>query len=240
MADHASQSSASPSGSQPDEAKERSPEQTLQRLVSALAPDRKEWRQLIIDAEVIDFEPHHLARLALGLSRFIGDSLSGENDDPAEVIALGAAIRKYVATMGINEAFTYVAELLSASPDAAFSTEIELESTKMVVRKLMANPIDRDDPFPELADRLMEIARTYLHPRLLAQEKYGAIALNVIFGLVLLRSRHVAEVLRLVAGLRADWFQKALARRARQILGDLKERHPGRSMRSAGFMIEAI
>jgi hypothetical protein len=221
---------ASDSASQPAEVNALlSSEEVLRRLVT-WAPSPAERRRLIIDAEVLDFEPHQLERLDVALSGFISNYRYRESNDPADLVAVGAAIRKYVATMGVDEGLPYVARLLEAGPETPVPPEIELESTKMVVRKLTANPPKGDDAFPDLADRLLEITRTYLNPRLLTREKYGAITLNAILGLLLLRSRHAAEVLRLLSELGVPWFKQSLACRAKRIEHELKERHPGESL----------
>ena len=223
---------ASDSGSQPAEtAAILSSEEVLRRLVSR-APSPEERRCLIIDAEVLDFEPHQLERLDVALSGFISACRHRSGNDPADLVAAGAAIRKYVATMGVDEGLPYVARLLEAGPEVLVPLEIELEATKMVVRKLTANPPRGDDTFPDLADRLVEMARAYLNPRLLTREKYGAISLNSILGLVLLRSRHVADVLRLLSGLDVPWFKKSLAQRAGRIGHELRGQHAGESLQA--------
>lgn len=192
--------------SQPGVAGELSSEEILRRLVT-WSPKPEERRQLIIDAEVLDFAPHQLERLDVALTDFIGGYPYREGNDPADRVAVGAAIRKYFATMGMDEVFPYASRLLEAEPDRPVPLEIELEVTKMVVRKLMANPSREDDAFPDLADRLLELTRTYLNPRLLVRESYGAIALNAILGLILLGGRDMAEVRRLLAELDLIWFK---------------------------------
>jgi hypothetical protein len=226
MADQGIQAAAS-AGSQPGDVRELSPEQVLRRLVTWAANDA-ERRRLIIEAEVMDFEPHQLERLAVALSGFINDF--GGSNDPADLTAVGAAIRKYVATMKVDEVLPFAARLLAADPETPVPLEVELELTKMVVRKLTANPPGADGVFPGLADRLLEITRTYLNPRLLAREKYGAITVNAILGLVLLRSGHVVEVRRLLSELGVSWFKQSLARRATRIESELRDRYPGESL----------
>lgn len=218
------------SGSQPAEtAAILSPGEVLRRLVT-WAPSPEERRRLIIDAEVLDFEPHQFERLEVALSEFIGACRHRSGNDPADLVAAGAAIRKYIATLGVDEGLPYAARLLEAGPQVPVPLEIELETTKMVVRKLTANPPKDDDAFPDLAERLAEIARAYLNPRLLTREKYGAIALNAVLGLALLRSQHVAEILRILSGLEVSWFKQSLAQRARRIKLELRERHADESL----------
>ena len=97
----------------------------------------------------------------------------------------------------------------------------------MIVRKLKANSTKPHDALPELGDRLREIADTYLNPRLLTREKYGAIALNAILGLVLLRSLHFFEILRRVSELNAPWFRQLLARRSARLRDELNQGFSG-------------
>ena len=52
----------------------------------------------------------------------------------------------------------------------------------MVVRKLTANVAEGQYRAPELADRLFEIADTYLSDRLLSREKHGATASTPCWG----------------------------------------------------------
>ena len=87
----------------------------------------------------------------------------------------------------------------------------------MILRKLMANPMRENDSLPELSDRLLEIAKTYLNPRLLAREQYGAVTLNAILAPYYAKSLHHEEVRRLVSELKVPWFRQLLARRVRRI-----------------------
>lgn len=215
--------------SQPGVAGELSSEEILRRLVT-WAPNLEERRQLIIDAEVLDFAPHQLERLDVALTRFIDGYPHRGSADPVDRVAVGAAIRKYFATMGVDEVFLYASRLLEARPDIPVPLEIELEVTKMVVRRLMANPSKGEDAFPDLADRLLELTRTYLNPRLLLRESYGAITLNAILGLILLGSRHIAEVRRLLAELDVIWFKQSVARRVKRVHRELNEMHPAGSI----------
>lgn len=224
MSDQSTSLSASTSAITPDEAIEPSSEEILRRLLSG-TPSLAERRRLIIEAEVLDFEPHQLERLTSALLWLIGECR--ESNDPEDRVAVGSAIRKCIATLQTTEALAYAAELLEAGPRTPVPLESELELTKMVVRKLTANPPKEADFLPELADRLLEITRTYLNPRLLGREKYGAITLNAILGLVLLRSRHVPEVLGLVSELKVPWFKPLLVRRVRRVRQELQGRHSG-------------
>jgi hypothetical protein len=206
---------------------ESSPGEFLTRLRGE-SLNHQDRRRLIVEVEVIDFESEQLGSLHSVLRDFIAKYR--ESNDPDDLVAVGSAIRKCVATLQADEALAYAAQLLEAGPRTPVPLEVELELAKMIVRKLTANPLEPSDSLPELGDRLLEIAKTYLNPRLLAREKYRAIALNATLGLVLLRSRHGPEVFRSVAELNVPWFRQLLARRVRRLQHELKGRSLSESL----------
>ncbi|MGP0067216.1 MAG: hypothetical protein ACLQGP_26935 [Isosphaeraceae bacterium] len=206
---------------------ELSPEELLHRLKGD-SLGSLERRRLIIEAEALVFAPGQLGPLQSVLRDFIAKYR--ESNDPDDLVAVSAAIRKFVATLKADEALTYAAELFEAGSRSQVSLEVELELVKMAVRKLTANPPKQNDFLPDLGDQLLEVAKTYLNPRLLAREKYAAIALNAILAIALLRSRHVAEVVRLVSGINVRWFRQLLARRAGRLQLELKERCSSESL----------
>jgi hypothetical protein len=181
-------------------------------------------RLLIIEAEAASFDPQQVSKLNPLLREFVTNYR--ESNDPADLVAVGAAIRKCVATLSLNDALIFAESLLKESSRTTIPPEVELELVKMVVRKLIANTAMQAELLPDLADRLFEIASTYLKPRLLGREKHGAIALNAVLGLVLLRSRHVAEVVQLVSALKVPWFRQLLARRSVRLEDELRSRFP--------------
>ncbi len=189
--------------------------------------------RLIVEAEVIDFKPEQLGPLNTVLRDFIAECR--ESNSPDDLVAVSSAIRKCVATLKADEALSYTSQLLEAGPRTPVPLEVELELVKMIVRKLTANPPEPNDSLPELGDRLLEIAKIYLNPRLLVREKYGAVTLNAILALVLLRSRHVAEVSQILSELKVPWFRQLVARRAETssagIEGKIFGRTPGETGR---------
>ena len=147
-----------------------------------------------------------------------------ESNDPADLVAVGSAIRTFVAIASPDDAFAYAASLLQAGGRSPLPIELELELAKMVVRKLTARTPETDDPFPGLADRLRELAETYLNPRLLGREKHGAVALNAVLGLLLARSRHAPKIIVAVRGLGVPWFEQLVARRAERLKSEIEAR----------------
>jgi len=175
--------------------------------------------KLILEAEVLPFRGQQAAALVLLLWRFIEEHR--ESNVPADLVAVGSAIRNYVATATTDEAFAAAASLLQAQGRLPVPLELEVEVTKMVVRKLTANPPPGRDQYSELARRLEELVDAYARPRLLTRETYGAIALNAILGLVLTRSGRDQEVAERMRALGVPWFQQLVARRAARLRSDL-------------------
>jgi hypothetical protein len=180
-------------------------------------------RRLVLEAEVLPFGPADRIRLNDALRRFIEDYRN--SDDPEDLVAVASAIRKYVATMDAAD-LGDLAVLLASDQNASVPLEVELEVAKTLVRKLTSQPPEEPDGEPELADRLMEVASTYLNARLLSREKYGAVALNAVLALLLLRSRHVANLLILLRNVRVPWFTQLVVRRASRIRDDFRHRFP--------------
>jgi len=200
----------------------RSPEEVIEILKGGnLSPEER--RTLIVEAEVIDFGAGQVDELNSLLRSFIEHYRDSARPD--DLVAVASAIRKYVSTMRMGD-LASVAILLDAGHNGSAPLEIEVEVAKMLVRKLTANPPGTADPEPELADRLMEIARTYLSPRLLSRDKYGAVAMNAVLALLLLRSRHVAELIQILARLDVRWFRQLLGRRVQRTREAFQRRFP--------------
>jgi len=201
---------------------ESSPHAVIATLEDAAASHAAR-RRMVIEAEVLPFGPAERSRLNAVLCRFIQDHRN--SDDPEDLVAVASAIRKYVATMDGGD-LGDLAVLLASDQNATVPLEVELEVAKTLVRKLVSQPPEEPDSEPELGDRLMELASTYLNARLLSREKYGAVALNVVLALLLLRSRHVADLLAVLRNLRVPWFTQLVVRRARRVRDDFEHRFP--------------
>ncbi len=210
------------------EAEGADPDSRCRAIVESLRrPDleHEERRKLILKAEVLPFRGQHAAALVPLLRQFI--ETYRESNVPADLVAVGSAIRNYVATAASDDAFEAAASLLKAQGRLPIPIELEVEATKMVVRKLTANPPTERDQYTELALRLEELVDAYARPRFLAREKYGAVVLNAVLGLVLTRSGRDAEVLERMRTLDVPWFQQLLARRAARLRADLLSRESG-------------
>lgn len=197
-----------------------SPEAVLQVLrdPDASLPDR---RQAVLQAEVLAFSGNDREEISSSLREFILEHR--DSNVPQDLVAVGAAVRKMVAYLPLEDIGT-LTELLTPSARVSIPLEVELEVAKTVMRKLTAHPPAVDDSEPELADRLMDVARTYLNPRLLPREKHGATALNAVLSLLLLRSQHSTEIIGLVQATPAPWFTQLMCRRVGRLLADLRHR----------------
>lgn len=178
-------------------------------------------RKLVLEAEITRFDQDQLRRLAGCLFEFI--SSYRQSNDPADLVAVASAIRTYVAIMDRGN-LQAIATLLEPNDKIPVPIEIELELTKMVVRKLIANPPGREDDQPGLAERLMELPRAYLNARLLGREKYGAVALNAVLALLLLQNPHIPELLEILEKLEVAWFTQLLVRRIERIRKELADK----------------
>jgi hypothetical protein len=176
-------------------------------------------RKLIIEAEVLPSKGQQGVALARLLRQFIEDCRA--SNVRADLITVGSAIRNYIAIAPIGEAFAVAASLLKADRTFPVPIVLEVEVTKMVVRKLTANPPAERDQYPELATRLEQLVYDYAKPRFLAREKHGTVALSAILGLVLTRSGRDAWVVDRVWAVGVPWFRQLLGRRAAQLRSDL-------------------
>lgn len=178
-----------------------------------------EVRKFILQAEVMEFVGEERVTLCKLLHNFV--LRNRDSNIPEDLVAVGSAVRKLVAYLATDDLIT-LSELLTASPRMAIPLETELEIAKTILRKLTWNPPLRDDSEPELADRLMDLAKAYLNTRLLTREKYGAIALNSVLSLLLLRSHNVPTMVALVEALSAKWFTHMVCRRIDRIHTELR------------------
>jgi hypothetical protein len=197
-----------------------------------------ERRKLIIEAEVLPFQAGQAAALVPLLRRFIEEFR--ESNVPADLVAMGSAIRNCVATAPSDEALDAAASLLKVDGRRALRIELEVEVTKMVVRKLTANlPAEREQ-YPELALRLEELVDDYARPRFLAREKHGAVALNAVLGLVLTRSGRDPVAVDKMRKLGVPWFQQLVGRRAALLRADVVARDSGAKLDDMARTLEQL
>jgi hypothetical protein len=186
----------------------------LLESVRNTALDTTSLRQAVIDAEGIRFDERDITALSQRLGEFI--EANRFSTDPELCVAVGSAIRKYVATMPFRD-LASVANIFRASDSRRIGRDVELELSKMIARKLTVNRPAADGDFPEIADWLMELCARYLNPPLLKEEKCGAIALNACIALVLTSSRHIPSLVNRFRSLDDRWFIRVLVRRLKGI-----------------------
>ncbi len=223
------------------EAERDDPESRCGAIIESLQRpnlEHDERRRLILESEVLPFRGQQAAALAPLLRQFV--ERYRESNVPADQIAVGSAIRNYVATATIDDAFEAAASLLKAHSRNSISIDLEVEVTKMVVRKLTANPPADREQYSELARRLEELVDDYARPRLLSREKYGAVALNAVLGLVLTRSGRDTHVVETMRTLQVAWFQQLVGRRAGRLRADLVTRRPGAEFADTIHVLEQL
>ena len=158
---------------------------------------------MICDAETMILDTTRRERLSQILWKFI--LASRDNPNSATLIAVGSAIRKYIAMLNVNR-IGEIAELLETGHRAQLPLDLELEVTKMVYRKFEANPPAQPDPVPPLALRLWEIAQEYLRPRIMVRDKYATVASLSIEAIVALRSPFAQNAISAALTTRYSWF----------------------------------
>lgn len=177
-----------------------------------------ERQRLVVDAEAITFTESEAGDLAAILREFV--LAYRHSDNALDLISVGSAIRKYIAVMPSDD-IASIAVLLERPSILSAPPDVEVELTKMVVRKLTANPPTQSDAEPELAARLNEVANAYLNDRILPRDKFGAIALNVVTAIALLDSRHLPMIIEKLNGLEAGWFKELLQRNSQRLRAQL-------------------
>ncbi len=179
-------------------------------------------RDLVIQAEFLRFSDEQNPDLLSVLWDFINASRDSREFD--DLIAVGSAIRKYVANMETANIGS-IATLLEAGHAGTPPLDVELEIVKMIYRSFEANPPAKPDPELELAERVYEIARAYLEPRVLPHGKHAIVAMLAVLALVAMLSKRASEALATVNKLPPahHWFREQLRRR----LINLRERWAG-------------
>ncbi len=169
------------------------------------------WRRLlVIAAEGIHFTDDQDGQLIPALMEFI-EKLRDSND-PEDRVAVCSAIRSYVGLMEVAQVES-VAKLLEPGHRASPALATVLEIVKMVARKLAANPPRAPNQYPALSGQVERVARAYLNPYVLPQNKHAAVAMNAVQALAALASPEVGGVIDEVNTCCPAWFRQQLQRR---------------------------
>ncbi len=169
---------------------------------------------LICEAEITHFTEDQGRRLQRALWRFI--HAHRDTVDYRQLVAVGAAIRKYVAEAKTAD-LEDLATLLQSDGRLPLPLQVELEIAKVAYRRFEHQPPDRPEPAPALASRLAELAELYLAPRLLARvdEGYATVGMLAAQALAVMLSERWDAVLPRVNEA-PRWFRNQLARRLDQ------------------------
>ena len=133
-----------------------------------------------------------------------------DSNSPETLAAVGAAIRKYIALMPMEE-MGQLAVLLESGHRSVLPIELEIEVAKMIYRNFEVHPPREPNPHPELARLLWEMAQAYANPRLLMRDKHSAAALLAIQALVAMRSDFASNAVHLAAASPYRWFSELVA-----------------------------
>jgi len=192
----------------------RTPDQLLQQLANAGANPSC---SLICEVELTRIDRSQHPILLPLLWQYILDHRSSNDRD--ELVAVGAAIRKYIAIMPIDR-MGELAVLLESGNRSPLPIELEIEVAKMIYRNFEVCPPVDADPQPQLARRLLEIAQAYTNPRILLKEKHSAAASLSIEAIVSMRSPLAEQAWQAAIACPYQWFAELVS----DDLDDLRER----------------
>ena len=187
----------------------------IDRLGRATGSER---RQLILEAETMQFEDSDRERLQRILRSYIEENRNS-NARP-ELVAVAAAIRKFAASLDHTE-MDWLGRILEPGHRAQPSLETELEAAKMVYRRYSEDPPIRGNPHPELSARLADIARAYLNPYIFPRGRFATVAMLAIQALLVMRSAEVDSIIQQVNELPFPWFREQLRRRMDKCIAQL-------------------
>jgi hypothetical protein len=193
-------------------------------------------RRAVVDAEVLDFDPMERQELIALLMDFV--RTHRQSGDLADVTAVGSAVRKLIAASPVSEAAFISAELLDAASSPSLPMEIEV--SKMIVRKLVANPTARIPPQSHLTDLLWRLIDKYLDPAGVEEGTHGAVALDAILGLVLICGPNSPTILDRVRTFEALWFRQLIAWEAANLVEELRRTRSGTSCSEAMHSLEEL
>lgn len=156
-----------------------------------------------------------------------------DSNDRDELVAAGAAIRKYIAIMPMDR-MGELAVLLESGHRSPLPIDLEIEVAKMIFRNFEVHPPVAIDTQPELAQRLLEMVHAYLNPRILLRDKHSAAASLAVDAIVAMRSSLAVEALQEVAQSPYRWFAELVS----DDLDDLHETWRRRNPEAADWLGE--
>ncbi len=176
------------------------PAQLLSQLTDAGASPPS---SLICELELARFDAAQRQVLLPLLWQFILHHRNSNDRD--QLVAVGAAIRKYIAIMPMDQMGT-LALLLESGHRSPLPIELEIEVAKMVYRNFEVHPPLAPDPHPVLAERLWELVQAYINPRILLRDKHSAAASLAIEAIVAMRSKLAGAAWQAAVTCPYRWF----------------------------------
>lgn len=184
---------------------------------------------LLCMVELARFEPSQHQVLLPLLWQYILDHRN--SNDRSELLAVGAAIRKYIAIMPMDR-MGELAVLLESGHRSPIPIEVEIEVAKMILRNFEVYPPVVADPHPELAERLWEMVQAYINPRVLLREKHAAATSLAIEAIVSMRSSLAEQAWQAAVACPYRWFAELVS----DDLDDLIERWSSRNPDAATWL----
>jgi hypothetical protein len=203
---------------------------TSDRLLSQLKDVRANPPcSLICEIELVHFDAAQRQVLLPLLWQYILDRRNSNFRE--ELVAVGAAIRKYIAIMPMDQ-MGELATLLESGHRSPLPIELEIEVAKMVYRNFEVHPPVDPDPHPELAQRLWEMVQAYINPRVLLRDRHSAAASLAIEAIVAMRSRLADRAWQAAVACPYRWFGELVS----DDLDGLRERWNGKSPEAAAWL----
>ena len=205
---------------------ESTADELLRQLCDAGADPPSE---LFCAVELTRFEPSQHEVLLPLLWQYILTHRDSNNRD--ELVAAGAAIRKYIALMPMDR-MGELAVLLESGHRSTLPIDLEIEVAKMVFRNFEVHPPVAIDTQPELAQRLWEMVQAYVNPRILLRDKHSAAASLAIEAVVAMRSSLAFDAWQAAAQCAYRWFAELVS----DDLDDLREKWSCKSPEAAAWL----
>ena len=186
---------------------------------------------LLCQVELTRFDPTQREAVLPLLWQYILDHRN--SNDRNELVAVGAAIRKYIAIMPMDR-MGELAVLLETGHRSPLPIDLEIEVAKMIYRNFEVHPPVLADPHPELAKRFWEMVQAYINPRVLLRDKHSAATSLAIEAIVSMRSPLAEQAWQAAIACPFRWFAELVS----DDLNDLHERWSSRSPDAAAWLRE--
>lgn len=192
----------------------------LKQLTNVVTPPSPD---LICLVEVTRFEQSQHEVLLPLLWQYI--LAHRDSNDREQLGATGAAIRKYIAIMPMDQ-MGELTVLLEAGHRSPLPIDLEIEIAKMILRNFEVHPPAAIDTQPELAQQLREMVQAYVNPRILLRSKHSAAASVAIEAIVAMRSSLAAEALQAAVSCPYGWFAELVSDNLDELREKWKRNNP--------------